>query len=79
MTTYIDIKLKDGSTISGMADFGKGSPANPMSYQEVAGKFTENAEFAKWDMGKAKAVIDMVADLENLKSIDTLMSLLKAD
>ncbi|MDF1608693.1 MmgE/PrpD family protein [Hoeflea sp. YIM 152468] len=79
MTTYLDIKLKDGTTISGMADFGKGSPANPMSYQEVAGKFLENAEFARWDMGKAKTVVDMVAEFENLKSIDTLMSLLKAD
>lgn len=79
MTTYLDIKLKDGTTISGMADFGKGSPANPMSYQDVAGKFLENAEFARWDMGKAKTIVDMVADFENLKSIDTLMSLLKTD
>jgi len=31
MTTLIDIKLADGRTISGRADFGKGSPANPMS------------------------------------------------
>ncbi|MBU4530340.1 MAG: MmgE/PrpD family protein [Hoeflea sp.] len=77
MTTYIDIKLKDGSTISGMADFGKGSPANPMSYQEVSGKFLENAEFARWDMGKAGTVVDMVADFENLKSIEALMSLLR--
>ena len=29
MTTIIDIDLKDGRTISGRADFGKGSPANP--------------------------------------------------
>ncbi|MBD3766107.1 MAG: MmgE/PrpD family protein, partial [Rhodobacterales bacterium] len=53
MTTYIDVHLADGRAISGMADFGKGSPANPMSYDEVAGKFRECAEFARWDMGRA--------------------------
>ena len=46
MTTIIDIDLNDGRRISGRADFGKGSPAFPMSYDEVAGKFRENAEFA---------------------------------
>src|SRR5215210_5952636 len=46
MTTIIDISLADGRTISGRADFGKGSPANPMSYDEVADKFRETAGFA---------------------------------
>ena len=41
MTTIIDIHRKDGTTISGRADFGKGSPADPMSYDEVARKFRE--------------------------------------
>ena len=36
MTTIIDIELADGRKISGRADFGKGSPAKPMSYDEVA-------------------------------------------
>ena len=38
MTTILKITLKDGRTISGRADFGKGSPTNPMSYDEVADK-----------------------------------------
>lgn len=75
MTTYIDIKLKDGRTISGKADFGKGSPANPMSYDEVAAKFLECAEFARWDMGKAKEVVGMVAEFEKLPEIRGLMAL----
>ena len=29
MTTIIDIELTDGRTISGRADFGKGSPVEP--------------------------------------------------
>lgn len=77
MTTYIDITLNDGRTISGMADFGKGSPANPMSYTEVADKFRECAAFAKWDAGKADAIVAMVAELEKLPDIHGLMTLLR--
>lgn len=77
MTTYIDIEMTDGRTISGMADFGKGSPANPMSYSEVADKFLECAHFAKWDSGKAKDVVGMVAELEKLPNIHGLMTLLR--
>jgi 2-methylcitrate dehydratase PrpD len=69
MTTIIDIDLKDGRRISGRADFGKGSPAFPMSYEEVAGKFRENAEFA--GMGKARAdeIVELVRSLERLDSV----------
>src|SRR5438874_2884149 len=47
MTTILRIHLKHGRTFSGRADFGKGSPADPMSYEEVAEKFRGNATFAK--------------------------------
>lgn len=46
MTTIIKIHLKNGRTVSGRADLGKGSPANPMSYQEVANKFMQCADYA---------------------------------
>lgn len=77
MTTYIDVHLADGRVISGMADFGKGSPANPMSYDEVATKFRECAEFARWDMAKADQIVGMVAELETLPDIHGLMALLR--
>jgi 2-methylcitrate dehydratase PrpD len=74
MTTYIDVRLKDGRTISGKADFGKGSPANPMSYDEVSTKFMECAEFARWDSAKARDVVAMVAEFERLSDIRALMA-----
>ncbi len=77
MTTYIDVTLTDGRVISGMADFGKGSPANPMSYDEVAQKFLECAEFASWDMGRAREVVDMVAAFETLPNLHGLMAQLR--
>ena len=72
MTTIIDIKLKDGRVISGRADFGKGSPADPMSYNEVAEKFLENTDFAKFPRKKAERVIALVRGLEDIQSINQL-------
>lgn len=77
MTTYIDIKLNDGQTVSGLADFGKGSPAYPMSYDEVADKFLDCAEFARWDMTRSKEVVAMVAEFDKLGDIHELMSSLR--
>jgi 2-methylcitrate dehydratase PrpD len=79
MTTIIDIETNDGKTVSGRADFGKGSPADPMSYEEVADKFRECAEFAGFPQDKAESVVAMVRDLETLPSIDRLMAVLRTD
>lgn len=78
MTTIIDIHLKDGRTISGRADFGKGSPANPMSYDEVADKFRGCAEFAGWDTSKSESLIEAVRHLEELESVRELTCWLSA-
>ena len=72
MTTIIDIHMKDGRTLSGRADFAKGSPANPMSFDEVAGKFTDCADAAKWPASKSKAIIAAVRRLEDIKNINEL-------
>jgi len=76
MTTILKITLKDGRVISGRADFGKGSPTNPMSYDEVADKFLGCAAFAEWPTAKAKQVIGIVRMLEDLPDVRTLTALL---
>ena len=76
MTTILKITLKDGRVILGRADFGKGSPTNPMSYDEVADKFLGCAAFAEWPTSKAKQVIDVVRRLENISDVRTLTALL---
>ncbi|NNC66308.1 MAG: MmgE/PrpD family protein [Gammaproteobacteria bacterium] len=78
MTTIIDIHLKDGRTISGRADFGKGSPANPMTYDEAADKFRGCAEFASWPEHKAEKIVETVRSLETLDSVRELTALLSA-
>ena len=76
MTTYIDITLTDGRTVSGHADFGRGSPAQPMSFDQVADKFRECADFARWDRARADSVVAMVRDFEGLASLEPLMGAL---
>ena len=78
MTTILAIKLKDGRTLTGRADFGKGSPANPMNFDDVAAKFLDCAGYAKWPSQKAAAIVKMVAKLEDVKDLKALTSLLSA-
>jgi 2-methylcitrate dehydratase PrpD len=76
MTTIIDIELADGRRIGGRADFGKGSPVNPMSDEELAGKFRECAAWGKLPKAAADKLVHMVLNLEKLKSIRELTKLL---
>ena len=75
MTTIIKIHLKSGRTISGRADFGKGSPTNPMSFDEVAEKFRSCAEFAGWPAAKTNSIVDAVRNLERAPDIRSLAAL----
>lgn len=76
MTTIIDIDLADGRRISGRADFGKGSPANPMSDGELAAKFHECAAWGKLPRSNAEEVVELVFGLEKLKTVNELTRLL---
>ncbi len=78
MTTLLDIDLKDGRRICGRADFGKGSPSDPLSYDDVAEKMRECSDYARWPRAKAEKVIAMVRDLEELPSIERLMAQLRS-
>lgn len=75
MTTIIDVTLNDGRVVHGEADFGKGSPANPMSYEEVADKFRDNAAHARLARAAADEVVSLVRDLESQPSLERLMAL----
>ena len=78
MTSILKIHLADGRTIRGRADFGKGSPANPMSFDEAASKFRGCAEFAEWPKAKTEQIIAFTKSLEAAPDVSALSPLLSA-
>ncbi|PYU22830.1 MAG: MmgE/PrpD family protein [Acidobacteria bacterium] len=76
MTSLLKVHLKDGRVIPARADFAKGGPANPMSFEEVADKFRGCADFAKWPKEKAESVINFVKTLEAAPDMSKLTGLL---
>ncbi len=78
MTSLLKITLNDGKVISGRAIYGKGSPADPMTYEEAADKFRGCAEYASWPKAKTEALIGLVASLENVTDMRKFTPLLRA-
>ncbi len=76
MTSILKIHLKDGRVIAGRADFAKGHPSNPMSYDEEADKFRGCAEFAKWPSAKTESVIQFVKTLDTAPDVSKLSTAL---
>jgi 2-methylcitrate dehydratase PrpD len=78
MTSILRVHLKNGKIISGRAEFAKGSPSNPMTYEEVSDKFRGCADFAKWPGDKTEAVIAGVKALESAPDMSKLAAALSA-
>jgi 2-methylcitrate dehydratase PrpD len=74
--SILKIYMKDGRLLSERTVAAKGSPENPMTYDEVADKFRGNAEFAKWPSQKAETVIELVKSLENAHDMSRLTAAL---
>ena len=72
------IHMKDGRVLSTRTDPAKGSPKNPMTYDEVADKFRTNAEFAKWPARKAESIVALVRSVENEPTLAALTAALSA-
>ncbi len=77
MTTIIEIEMDDGKVIKGQADFGKGSPANPMTDDELSEKFRQCAAWGGLGPDQAKAVLDLVWRIEELRDVNELTRLLR--
>src|SRR5438105_6296468 len=73
MTTIIEVELDDGIVVKGSADFGKGSPANPMSDAELADKFRQCAAWGGLDCEQTQTVLDLAWRIETIDAIDDLM------
>ena len=78
MTSILKIHLKDGRLIAGRADFAKGSPADPMTFEEAATKFRGCAEYANWPKPKTEKIIAFVRTLDSAPDVSALTQLLSA-
>jgi 2-methylcitrate dehydratase PrpD len=79
MTSLLKIHLKDGRIITGRAEFGKGSPVDPMTFEETAAKFKGCADYAEWPKGKTEKIIAFVKSLESAPDVGALSPLLSAE
>jgi 2-methylcitrate dehydratase PrpD len=77
MTTIIAVELEGGNVIRGQADFGKGSPANPMTDEELSEKFRQCAAWGGLDAARTRAVLDIVWNIEALRDVNELTHLLR--
>jgi 2-methylcitrate dehydratase PrpD len=77
MTTLIEVELVDGTLLKGRADFGKGSPANPMTDAELEEKFRECAAWGGLSREQANQVLDLAWRIEELQDVGELTRLLR--
>jgi len=72
MTTIIEVELTDGRVLATRADFGKGSPANPMSDAELSEKFRECAAWGGLPRDQAEAVLALLWKVDQLADVGEL-------
>jgi len=72
MTTIIEVELTGGRVLATRADFGKGSPANPMSDAELSEKFRECAAWGGLPRDQAEAVLALLWKVEQLADVGEL-------
>lgn len=76
MTSFVEIHTHDGRIYEGHADFGKGAPSNPMSYDDVAAKFMDCCDFAGWPTAAAEEVVRKVQAIEHEAGLSDLLQLI---
>jgi len=72
MTTIIEVELADGRVLQARADFGKGSPSNPMSDAELSDKFRECAAWGGLARERAEKVLALLWRIDELADVGEL-------
>jgi 2-methylcitrate dehydratase PrpD len=76
MTTIIEVELTDGKLLKTRADFGKGSPANPMTDDELSDKFRECASWGGLDRARTEELLEVLWNIEQVPDVSQLTRLL---
>jgi len=72
MTTIVEVQLADGRVVRGRADFGKGSPADPMTDDELEAKFLDCLAWAKVSRGEAEGIAGTLWRIGDLADVGDL-------
>lgn len=73
MTSRITVETTDGRRLETEAAFGKGSPQNPMSDEELMDKFLESAQWGGVPQARAAEVAARVLALEEQSSVGDIV------
>jgi 2-methylcitrate dehydratase PrpD len=76
LTSFVQIRLKDGTELDGRADQSVGGARNPMSWDEAMEKFMGCCAFSGVDEARAREIADMTARFEDLPDTRALTALL---
>ncbi|MFH1481379.1 MAG: hypothetical protein ABIG67_08925, partial [Pseudomonadota bacterium] len=74
--SVVEIVMDDGQRVKVKVAMPKGSSENPMSWQEVQGKFLSNA-LQVIDEKRAHALIGLVGNLDKVKDISEISKLMR--
>jgi 2-methylcitrate dehydratase PrpD len=74
MTSHIRVELKDRRVLETSAAFGKGSPQNPMSDDELIDKFLDCLAWAEVDGGVGRRLADEILHVERAESVAELVA-----
>lgn len=69
MATFLTVELADGTVVEAREDYPKGTPARPLSFEDVTGKFADCASYGGFDVATTAAVVDKVRVLESLSDV----------
>ena len=72
MTTIIEVELTGGRVLKARADFGKGSPSNPMSDAELSDKFRECAAWGGLAREPTERVLSLLWGIDELADVGEL-------
>ncbi len=76
MTTLLEIELENGETVSGRADFAKGSPIRPMSDRKLGDKFRECASWGGVPKVKQERALELIWGLDEWADIGEIIDAL---
>jgi 2-methylcitrate dehydratase PrpD len=70
----VQVIMQDGTVYEAVEEHNRGSAENPMTHDELVGKFERNAE-ALLDAARRRRLIDAVMNLEDASGASELMDL----